>query len=380
EEYNQDEYLPYAIGNEPVPTPVRDFEGQDYSLSDYTQDALGLDEGVTDRWEFLPIATDENGETVAAVPNALVAAGEAALWPYYLMRGGEYTHEDALNFFLTFGTGLVGGLAAKATKKPIKDAYGHVSNKVFGRADGTAVSHPDSVARSKLLGLNEFPSDSAPAKEGLLFVGPNGESVTSNVAYLIGKHPNGKYYHLPKEVYEELFQKYFDLKVDYVARSSKQLKGDYGRIRISPDTNQPRSVAIDKSLKKDEQLKALAHELGHAIDELSQQISTKGIIKELNQIYSFGAEGKFRERKLYTPSAAGYNEKETPRELMAEAIRQYLIAPDLMNEKFPATAKRIRDAVNNRSELSNIIQLNSTAAIGLGLMSYDEEDFPPMGP
>ncbi|MGB0696041.1 MAG: hypothetical protein ACPGOY_10365, partial [Rhodospirillaceae bacterium] len=82
--------------------------------------------------------------------------------PYYLMRGGEYTHEDALNFALTFGTGLVGGVAAKAAKKPMKDALQKVvdeapNNKYYRRLAGFSSKAPIEWQIERLIAMGGKP-------------------------------------------------------------------------------------------------------------------------------------------------------------------------------------------------------------------------------
>lgn len=66
----------------------------------------------------------------------------------------------------------------------------------------------------------------------------------------------------------------------------------------------------------------------------------------------------------------GYRGEDVPRERMAEAIRQYMTAPDTMKQRFPKTAAAIRTAVNANPRLMDLIQFNSLAGLGLAGASY----------
>lgn len=102
----------------------------------------------------------------------------------------------------------------------------------------------------------------------------------------------------------------------------------------------------------------MQHETGHVVDELAGRIPTVGLARDLDQIYSYGFDNRFRTTGLTRPGNVRYRGDEVPREYMAEAIRQYMSAPDAMRERFPAVAARIREYVNANPDLNPYIQFN----------------------
>jgi hypothetical protein len=127
----------------------------------------------------------------------------------------------------------------------------------------------------------------------------------------------------------------------------------------------PWSIEVLDSLPKEQMERVTAHEVGHAIDALANQIPTKGIEKELNFNYSALITGEERNHDLAKPRDYGYRTKHlSDREKIAEAIRAYMVDPNYLKTVAPKTAARIREYVYKSKELSKIIQFNSLAAGG----------------
>ena len=131
----------------------------------------------------------------------------------------------------------------------------------------------------------------------------------------------------------------------------------------------------------------MAHELGHAIDEMSGQISTSGLISELKSLYnsgnniqrnSAGTDARTNAPKV-TPQAFGYRGDDVPREYMAEAIRAYMADPNSMKTTAPKTAAAIRAAVNGNTRLNGTIQFNTGGFPGSAavLPSATQNSIPP---
>jgi len=134
----------------------------------------------------------------------------------------------------------------------------------------------------------------------------------------------------------------------------------------------PGFVHILDSLPKPDADIVTAHEVGHVIDGFAGNIPTKGLERELHFVYNATNTGKENKYVQIRPADRGYDKTEAPRELMAEAIRAYMVDPNFLKTVAPQTAKRIREYVNSHPKLSKIIQFNSLAAggaVGLGMTS-----------
>lgn len=92
---------------------------------------------------------------------------------------------------------------------------------------------------------------------------------------------------------------------------------------------------------------------------MAGQIPADGLSRELKPLYNYRLEGRDRTSKFTEPKHLKYTAEESPRENMAEALRQYMSAPDAMKERTPKTAARIRKYINEHPELSKLIQFNA---------------------
>ena len=140
--------------------------------------------------------------------------------------------------------------------------------------------------------------------------------------------------------------------------------GSYREIR-GPDGPE-RTVKFLKTLDAAAAEKVVGHELGHMVDELSGQIPVEGLNVELRQLYNTLNSGQERTRNLTGPQHVGYSEADVPRELMAEAIRAYMVNPNYIKTVAPKTAARIREYANNNPRINRTIQFNSGVAGVLG--------------
>lgn len=166
------------------------------------------------------------------------------------------------------------------------------------------------------------------------------------------------------------------------APASGQLNGDAGRYVRSrtADGNTSRRILIDQSLTPDQAAKVQSHELGHTIDDMvfgligpkGSKIPTDGISQELRKVYSdLNSLGYVPKGKLgASPKGFGYPANQTDSELMAEAIRAYMVDPNYLKSVAPKTAARIREYVNSNPNLNSTIQFNSIGGglIGGGLL------------
>jgi hypothetical protein len=138
-------------------------------------------------------------------------------------------------------------------------------------------------------------------------------------------------------------------------------------------------------------LKIHAHENAHVIDQLAANIPTKGLSRELRNIYNTlnNPNRSYPDRseaatwgKPFRPEHLGYKGDEVGREYIVEAIRAYMADPNYIKTVAPKTAAAIREGVNSHPTLSRIIQFNSIAApaalagIDLSMLPIPQQQAP----
>jgi hypothetical protein len=159
-------------------------------------------------------------------------------------------------------------------------------------------------------------------------------------------------------------------------------QGVFGKAIIHEDPAVPGKrlgyeIKIDRSLSPEQQLRQLAHEVGHIIVDMAQRhpdsrlpdlargIKTEGLEEELKRV----------SRDLQAP-----NGNDSPRsriEMVAEAVRAYLVSPAYLKTVAPKLAAAIREAVNSHPELSRSIQFNAlTAGAAFGLGGAENHEAP----
>jgi hypothetical protein len=164
-----------------------------------------------------------------------------------------------------------------------------------------------------------------------------------------------------------------------------------GRLATRPSWQLPRSrrrrrkeaptIDFDRDLTVDQVPRVVAHEVGHAIDSLSGKIGTKGLSTELKQVYHDLATGRQGETKKQTlPQHLGYPAKEVRDEMVAEAVRAYIVDPHHLKSVAPETAKRIREAVNTDPRIAKVIQFNQGGAPNVGLLQDERGGEPTNEP
>jgi len=163
-----------------------------------------------------------------------------------------------------------------------------------------------------------------------------------------------------------------------------ELGHNLGRTRMNRVTGRPIDVALSDKLTIEQGPKVLGHEVGHVIDQYAGEIPTKGLKRELGDLYNtLNHPNRDRQNpdlpatygKPVSPKTFGYRKDDVDRELMAEAIRVYMVNPSYIKEHAPNVAARIRKWVNENPELRKIVQFNSAAgaaALGAGQSSDDE--------
>lgn len=149
-----------------------------------------------------------------------------------------------------------------------------------------------------------------------------------------------------------------------------------GETRYDPyyaQNNRPEFViSVRDDLTGRDYQRVVAHELGHVINHIAGRGESwtpesgesgrkhlipadEGMQGELREIYKVFNGGK-------TPKESAYSGWEAPHELMADAIRLYIEDPNTMKTIAPVTAAKIREFVNNNSNLNKRIQFAQNSA------------------
>lgn len=109
-----------------------------------------------------------------------------------------------------------------------------------------------------------------------------------------------------------------------------------------------------------------AHEVGHVISTAAagpKGIPLTGAEEAFAVVFHLqNAPGKPSRsdppKRRTRPEGQGFKSEEAHAEMMAEAIRLYMQAPEYIKEYFPDAARRIRQYVNTNPQVNRIIQFN----------------------
>lgn len=311
--------------------------------------------------QYHDYAPATNGNAKAAWSALSGIAG--GLWdaveaPGNALAGKPVTNGDALNILGMVqlgGFGVGHGIKRNVSGSPPQNALASRGANLYTRPTQSEVG--DELGRQYTGGLDI---------EGRPLV----------ARYVVGRAPERKgEQSLPSKALAEIIQGLTGQAPEGVA--ARGLRGGaVGQARFERGTGRPLGVEYDQRLAPDQIERVLSHETGHLLDEVAGQIDTKGLSRELDPLFHYGVEGRERARNFTLPKHQGYSATEAPREQMAEALRQYMGAPDTMKAMAPKTAARIRAAVNSHPELSKLIQFNALAggAIGLNALVPREGD------
>jgi len=182
---------------------------------------------------------------------------------------------------------------------------------------------------------------------------------------------------LPEEALDAIAEATTGRAVALVPKSA--LGRNVGSVKVNRYSRQPLSAAVWNQLTAAQLPRVAAHEIGHVIDQAAGEIPTEGLSRELAQVYNTLNTGQERTRSLTGPQHQGYIGDDVPRELMAEAIRAYMVDPNYLKAVAPKTAARIRDYVNANPRLAATIQFNAGSPFGLlTLDTGDQADGSPL--
>lgn len=269
-------------------------------------------------------------------------------------QNGHYG-EAALNALGAVPSGIITGATLKAIKG-IKQGENLASKGTFIHNAPEVKPRPFEL---------DYPNGAPADATGKLTHDIDGRELTAK--YVAGrKTVGGSDAAIPTEEYDALAEAATGRRPQAVA--SRQIGGDAGQYVVTTDRRSgnviDREIFIDKALPPRKAENVLAHEIGHAIDEISGKMPIDGLNQELRTVYN-GQNNPQSHGKLFGPENAGYRTKdEVRKELVGEAIRSYKQNANYIKTVAPNTAARIREFVNSHPTLKHIIQFNSVAAAG----------------
>lgn len=344
---------------------------------------------VKERAMFLPLGTYGDGTTRAAWPGLLYEP--AAAWKRMMDSGyrpgdAESTRKMAEDSFTVAGAVPLAGLAAGAVRPSV--ALGRLVNNSGNRLYRELPSSIENaiVQRSSRVGYDPRPVpersfyDDYPAAPRSNEKGRLEESIDGaklNAPFVAGRRVlGGSDEGVKGGAAVDVARRLVEGNVREVPGTALP-RGDVGRYRKAAGESGPvQEILYRDNLGEADVPRVIAHEAGHAIDELAANIPTDGIIKQLRQVYHDLATGQQgRTRHQTGPEHLGYATDTVPRELMAEAIRAYMTDPNYLKTVAPDVAKRIRQYVNENPRIARVIQFNTnpgTAAVAAGLQDRKE--------
>lgn len=171
------------------------------------------------------------------------------------------------------------------------------------------------------------------------------------------------------EIVEEVAEDLLGKKIRTV--SPDEIEGDLGATDFRIPPGEPLDMRISNQLTRDQRNKVIGHEAAHILEEVAGQIPIDGYGEKLRFIHNTTATGKEGVAPKI-PLERLYDAENVPHELMAEAIRTYIVNPNWLKTVAPEVAALIRKHVNAHPILSKIIQFNSLAAGAGGLALADQ--------
>jgi hypothetical protein len=159
---------------------------------------------------------------------------------------------------------------------------------------------------------------------------------------------------------------------------SREIGGDAGRYVVNRDRRSGailgQNILVDESLSPAQRDRVLAHELGHAVDEIAGTIPATGIDGELRAVYN-DLNNPQNYGRPFGPEQSGYAGEKARRELMAEAIRAYKADPNYLKTVAPKAAAAIRAAWNTNPKYARLLHFNSFGPmmLGAGLVAVGQQ-------
>jgi hypothetical protein len=309
--------------------------------------------------DVLPLARGPDGSLRLAMPNMVRDSLQSTMRLMNVPFGGDVLPQDVL------AAGMSGSLGAGVLRNFIAKSAAEIGENAASRS--VPIYNPPRKPPRPFEA--DYPSGAPVNAEGRLTHDIEGRPLYGR--YVVGRNVAGDDQALPPTEFNALAEATTGRSAQVV--SPRQMGQDFGRLVLNRYTRQPLGIELRSGLSPEVSQRVLGHELGHAIDEATGQIDTKGLNKQLRSVYNTlnngyrspdGAEAASWSKPA-TPQGFGYKSADVPREQMAEAIRAYLADPNYLKTVAPDVAARIRESVNSHPELSKIIQFNAAPPLPL---------------
>jgi len=362
------------------------------SVSEAAEGLLGIDPSYSARGTLLPVARDTDGRVVPAWPEAAIGAVEGLLMPGHLAQGGSATLEEMQRSAFE-AAATIGGPATAFGRSAVGRGVATAGETFASRNAPTLLDSRFAGGRIKIVPERPIEADyphGVPVDDtGRLTHDIDGRPLSA--PYVAGRTgTTGMDAALQPEDVVAVGTRLTGQSPQVVPRSGPFLKGDLGRYRseVNADGERVRRIFYDQSLRGEAAENVIAHELGHAIDELAGGrggIPLSGPVDDYGVMYHMlndptwrRTNPKTRPGLRTTPETSGYRRPEVRAEQMAEGIRLYMQNPAYMKEHFPNAARRIREYVNGDPNLNRTIQFNEAGA-PLGVDGLGVSGRPPSG-
>ncbi|MCL4183751.1 MAG: hypothetical protein KJ011_09930 [Burkholderiaceae bacterium] len=216
---------------------------------------------------------------------------------------------------------------------PFMPSAGALGGKISGLLGRSDASKSASIYDPKPLPQRPFEHDYPNAGaaggdgSGRVAVDVDGRPITAQ--FVAGRRTPGGMDEGLSRVDEDRIAVLLGIRAATAPRRGADLGGDFGRY-----VHHDRRLIVDQALPFEQSGRVFSHELGHALDRHVQmpigpggsKIPTDGLSRELRRIYEdLNTAGNFKPGRGATPKTFAYKGDDIDRELMAEAIRAYMV-------------------------------------------------------
>lgn len=249
------------------------------------------------------------------------------------------------------------------------ESYGKREAREFASNSARMYNPPVKEARPFSL---DYPNGGGANAAGRLTETIDGDPISAR--HVVGRtEVGGRDVALPSEALDEIAAALTGAGI-YSLPQSGLGRGTVGKFAVRAGEDGPiRTLNVLRTLSKDQYEKVAAHEVGHAIDHFAAEIPTEKIMSPLRAVYN-DLNNPSSYGKIFGPENNGYVKGDAGRELIAEAIRAYMIDPNYLKTAAPSVAGRIREWVNTNPRLKDVIQFNGVAAPIAGLAALPIPD------
>lgn len=325
--------------------------------------------------DLAPVKKDKDGTIVGlGTPNWVRGPLQSGLELVSMAGAAKDGHIDVLNDpYVKLNTmqglmdiGVPGGMSARLGNNTVENVARTTSRNIDINAQKT-YNAPELPQRPF---EQDYPNAPKNHNRGPLTTDIDGRPLTAPI--IVGRtHQGGADRGISPEVYDQIGTGVVGKRARRVPQETLG-PGVGGATDYNPATKKPTGIEISEDIARKKLLDNVhGHEIGHAIDQMAGEIPTEGLEKELREMYHTTTSGYLVSPRQYGPENYGYDLENTPRELMAEAIRSYMENPNYIKTVAPNVAAQIRAHVNANPNINKVIQFNAqgpgSALLGAGM-------------